>query len=111
MDDPVPKAPEAPDATQRELNALAEDLLRRGLGEGVDFFITGHRPMVQLSSEYVGLRRKDGDVFEVTYCDMGRRTVVVATTDLAVARASFLEEVVALGLGRGRALDVEGLEL
>ncbi len=101
---------EAPDAAQQELNELAEDMLRRGAQEGLDFFVTGHRPLVRLSSEYIGLRRKD-DTFEVTYCDMGRRTVLVSTADLAVARATFIKEVVDLVRGRDRELDETGWDL
>ena len=49
-----------------ELDAVAEELVSRGLGEGVDFFVSGRSP-VDLSSEYVGLRRLDDGSYG--YCE------------------------------------------
>ncbi|MCW2819548.1 MAG: hypothetical protein JWR42_2335 [Marmoricola sp.] len=99
-----------PDAAQLKMNELAEDLVRRGLDEGGDFFVSGHRRGVDLSSEYVGLRREDGR-FRATYHDMGRTTVLADAPDLDTARASFLRALVNLGQGRGRRVREEDFDL
>lgn len=88
------------DAAQRELNALADELVRRGMSEGTDFFIQGHRDKVTVSSEYVALLRDPGR-FLATYNDMGQETVLADTADLDEARAAFVRAVVNLGQGRG----------
>lgn len=83
-----------------ELDEVAEELLARGLGEGVDFFVSGRSP-VDLSSEYVGLRRLDDGGYEVwSRGDWGTDKTLVETPDFAVARERFVEEAVRLARGR-----------
>lgn len=83
-----------------ELDAVAEELISRGLGEGVDFFVSGRSP-VDLSSEYVGIRRLDDGGYEVWYRgDWGKDKTLVETADFAVARERFVDEAVVLGKGR-----------
>lgn len=83
-----------------ELDAVAEELTARGLGEGVDFFVSGRSP-VDLSSEYVGLRRLDDGSYEVwSRGDWGKDTTLVETADFAVARERFVSEALTLAEGR-----------
>lgn len=83
-----------------ELDEVAEELRSRGLGEGVDFFIPGRSP-VDLSSEYIGMRRLDEGGYEVWYRgDWGTDKALVETTDFAVARERFVAEAVRLAQGR-----------
>lgn len=86
--------------TGDELDQVAEDLRARGLGEGVDFFISGRSP-VDLSSEYIGLRRLDEGGYEVWYRgDWGSDKALIETTDFAAARERFVDEAVRLAQGR-----------
>lgn len=83
-----------------ELDEVAEELVGRGLGEGVDFFVSGRSP-VDLSSEYVGLRRLDDGSYEVWYRgDWGKDKTLVESADFAVARERFVTEAVTLAKGR-----------
>jgi hypothetical protein len=83
-----------------ELDAVADELVARGLGEGVDFFVSGRSP-VDLSSEYVGLRRRDDGSYEVWYRgDWGKDKTLVETPDFDVARQRFVDEAVTLAEGR-----------
>ena len=83
-----------------ELDEVAEELISRGLGEGVDFFVSG-RPRVDLSSEYVGLRGLDDGSYEVWYRgDWGKDRTLLETTDFAVARERFVTEAVTLAKAR-----------
>ncbi|SEB81937.1 hypothetical protein SAMN04489844_1126 [Nocardioides exalbidus] len=83
-----------------ELDEVAEELVSRGLGEGVDFFVSGRSP-VDLSSEYVGIRRLDEGGYEVWYRgDWGKDRTLVETTDFAAARERFVAEAVTLAKGR-----------
>lgn len=89
------------DGVGHELDEVAEHLLARGLGEGVDFYIPGRVPGLALSSEFVGLRAHDDGSYEVWYRgDWGADRVLVETTDFAVARRVFVDESVRLARGR-----------
>lgn len=88
-------------SSRDELDEVAEDLLARGLGEGVDFYIPGRVPGLALSSEYVGLHRRDEGDYEVWYRgDWGTDKVLAETTDFAAAREVFVEHAVRLAKGR-----------
>ena len=93
---------------QSRLDALADDLVRRGMNEGGDFFVSGHREVVDVSSEYVGLIRREG-ALRVFYSDMGRKRVLAETTDFETARAAFLDHALHLAAERGRGVDESGL--
>jgi hypothetical protein len=83
-----------------ELDELAEDLRARGLGEGVDFFVAGRSP-VDLSSEYIGIRKFDDGGYEVWYRgDWGTDKILVEKADFDAAREVFVEEAVRLAQGR-----------
>lgn len=84
-----------------ELDEVAERLLARGLGEGVDFYIPGRVPGLALSSEYIGMRKRDEGGYEVWYRgDWGADRVLVESGDLDEARQVFVEEAVRLAQGR-----------
>ena len=93
---------------QSRLDALADDLVRRGMSEGGDFFISGHRQVVDVSSEYVGLIRREG-ALRVFYSDMGRERILLETGDFEAARTAFLEHALHLAHERGRGVDERGL--
>lgn len=84
-----------------ELTHLAEELGRRGLGEQVDFYITGRFPDVMPSSEHIGITELGDGTYTVWYKDMGRRRDLLETADFAAARQVFVRETEALASGRG----------
>lgn len=88
---------------------LAEDLVARGFGEGVEFYLDG-RPTT-LSSEYVALLRPSMASWQVVYCDMGRERMLLTTRRWRPARDRFVRELVTLVEGRRGldSVDVAGL--
>lgn len=92
---------------QALLDGLADELAARGLGEQVDFYVTGRHPDSVPSSEHIGARFADG-VYRVWYRDMGDSRTLVETPDFAQAREVMTREAIALGRGRGRPIVEEG---
>lgn len=90
----------------RRLDDLADYLRARGLGEQVDFYITGRFPDQVPSSEHIGLREHE-DGFRVWYRDMGSKRVLVETDDFEAARTVFVDAAIALGRERGRKIGRE----
>ncbi|GAA1914132.1 hypothetical protein [Nocardioides hwasunensis] len=93
-------------ADQDELDEVAEHLLARGLGEGTDFQVVGRPAADGLSSERIGLERRDDATYRVWYVgDWGSERTLVETADWAQARARFVDEAVTLARGRwGRSI-------
>lgn len=85
------------------LDDLAEELTARGLGEQIDFYITGRHPDAIPSSEHIGARFADG-AYRVWYRDLGSSRTLVETPDFAAAREVMIREAIALGRGRGRTI-------
>jgi hypothetical protein len=84
-----------------DLTQLAEELGRRGLGEQVDFSITGRFPDVWPSSEHIGITELGDGTYRVWYKDMGVRRELLETADFIAAREVFVRETEALASGRG----------
>jgi hypothetical protein len=82
-----------------ELRAIAQEAESLGYVNGVDFYVEG--VPASFSSELI-LLVQGGTRYEVRYRDMGKERVVAASTDLAVVRDAFLDEVAWLAAGRGR---------
>lgn len=98
-------------AQQQRLGELADDLVRRGFGEGDEFYVmTGTPRGVDLGSELWMLAVED-DAFQVEMHDLGRTDVVLRTADLEEAIRAFVPRVVSLVRERRslRAVDVTGL--
>lgn len=89
----------ATSGVSQRLDDLAEYLRGRGLGEQMDFYITGRFPDQVPSSEHIGMRETD-DGFRVWYRDMSVKKTLLETDDFEAARAVFVEA--ALDLGRQR---------
>lgn len=83
------------------MDEVAEHLKSLGLGEDVDFYITGRTPGVLPSSEHIGMRADSGGIYTVWYRDMGRTTEYIETTDFDLARERFVTEALRLSAGRG----------
>jgi ADP-ribosyl-[dinitrogen reductase] hydrolase len=86
-----------------ELHEVAGHLVRRGLGEGHEFYVRGRPVPHGLSSEYVGLEQHDDGSYRVWYSgDRGTPRTYVQTTDWPVARERFVEEAISLARARNR---------
>lgn len=83
-----------PHPRQAELDSFAEDLVRRGFGEGDEFFVRGHLDDVFLGSEHVGLTQDEHGRFVVYYSDMGRRDELLVTDDLDAAEHRMVQSLV-----------------
>jgi ADP-ribosyl-[dinitrogen reductase] hydrolase len=80
-----------------ELHEVADHLVARGVWEGYDFYVRGRPVPGGLSSEYVGLEKRDDGSYRVWYSgDRGTPRSFVETADWKVARARFVDEAVAL---------------
>jgi ADP-ribosyl-[dinitrogen reductase] hydrolase len=84
-----------------ELHEVAEHLASRGLGEGTDFHVVGRPVPHGLSSERIGLAKRDDGTYRVWYVgDWGTERTFVETSDWSVARQRFVDEAVTLARGR-----------
>ncbi|GAA5106709.1 hypothetical protein GCM10023339_03970 [Alloalcanivorax gelatiniphagus] len=78
-----------------ELAEVAEHLVARGLGEGYDFVVVGRPVPGGLSSEYIGLDKRDDGTYRVWYLgDWGTQRTLVETGDWQVARSRFVDSAV-----------------
>jgi hypothetical protein len=84
-----------------DLDALTAEMSAMGLGERVDFYISGRADSEHPhSSEHIGLSYRD-DVYRVWYFDTGRQRDLLTTSDADSARERFLQETIELAAGRG----------
>lgn len=90
-------------AVSERLNELADYLRARGLGEQIDFYITGRFPQEVPSSEHIGMR-EHADGYKVWYRDMGSKRVLLETADFEEARRVFVDEALKLGRERKRSI-------
>ena len=89
-----------------QMNEVAAYLRSRGLGEQIDFYITGRFPEEVPSSEHIGMR-EHADGYKVWYRDMGTKRVLLDTEDFEEARRVFVDEALKLGRERGRKISRE----